>query len=179
MPSPTTHFGWTQPTVGGDTGAWGTILNTMHDLIDADIRVNAGKPSEQLLIPAVNGHGLQWNSVEASRPSLTAFIANTPGNLYVPIGERLRVGQRITGFTSKGAITPNAAATVELWYTDSSGDTQVSAGHSLPGSLGETTTSGLTHDVVADRAYFIKVDPSGPTGSIELVYVKLTVIKTP
>lgn len=33
----TTNFGWTKPTVGGDAGAWGTILNTLFDNADADL----------------------------------------------------------------------------------------------------------------------------------------------
>jgi hypothetical protein len=35
----TVNFGWTKPTVGGDTGAWGTILNTLFDDIDTDLEV--------------------------------------------------------------------------------------------------------------------------------------------
>lgn len=31
----TTNYGWTIPTVGGDSGAWGTILNTLFNAIDA------------------------------------------------------------------------------------------------------------------------------------------------
>lgn len=31
------NFGWTEPTVGGDVGTWGTVLNAMFDAIDADV----------------------------------------------------------------------------------------------------------------------------------------------
>ena len=34
----TTNYGWTKPTVAGDTGAWGTILNTALDDIDTDLK---------------------------------------------------------------------------------------------------------------------------------------------
>lgn len=30
----TTNYGWTKPTVGGDTGAWGGILNALFDAVD-------------------------------------------------------------------------------------------------------------------------------------------------
>ncbi|HEX7019008.1 MAG TPA: hypothetical protein VF159_03290 [Gemmatimonadaceae bacterium] len=34
----TTNFGWSKPTVGGDTGAWGAKLNDLCDDIDADLK---------------------------------------------------------------------------------------------------------------------------------------------
>lgn len=34
----TTNFGWDKPTVGGDSGAWGTKLNTLADDVDADLK---------------------------------------------------------------------------------------------------------------------------------------------
>ena len=33
----TVNFSWTKPTVGGDSGAWGTILNTLFDDQDTDV----------------------------------------------------------------------------------------------------------------------------------------------
>lgn len=38
MPDPTTNYGWDVPTIGGSSGAWGTILNTLFDDIDADLK---------------------------------------------------------------------------------------------------------------------------------------------
>lgn len=38
MPDPTTNFGWDVPTVGGSNNAWGTILNTAFDAVDADLK---------------------------------------------------------------------------------------------------------------------------------------------
>jgi hypothetical protein len=185
MPDPTTHFSWDVPTVTGDTGAWGTILNTLFDTADADLRANAGKPSEQLLIPASLGQGApDWKpSNSTGSPEMAVVHTGSQFPLIIPLGERLRVGQRITGFTSRGYVTGTAAAgTVSLHYMDNTGViTTVSAGHSLPTAEAETTTSGLTHDVAANRAYFIKVNTSGAvsvSGGF-LKYVKLTLEKSP
>lgn len=178
MPSPTTHFAWTQPVVGGDTGAWGTILNTLHDNVDADLRVHAGKLSEQLMVPAAYGGGDTWviGGGIAQHSSLNVFT------FYLPIGERLRVGQRITAFASLGWVN-NAAksATVALVYWDSAGvETIVSAGHSLPvGAVGLTTTAGLIHDVAVDRMYFLKVTPNSNANTALFYGGKLTLAKTP
>lgn len=37
MPT-TTNYGWTDPTVGGSSGTWGSTLNAMADDIDADVK---------------------------------------------------------------------------------------------------------------------------------------------
>lgn len=34
----TTNYGWTKPTVGGDNGAWGTILNSLFDAVDSALK---------------------------------------------------------------------------------------------------------------------------------------------
>ena len=49
----TTNFGWTKPTVGGDTGAWGGILNTLFD--DVDIDVDAIKTTADAALPKAGG----------------------------------------------------------------------------------------------------------------------------
>ena len=36
----TPNFGWTLPTVGGDADTWGTVLNTLLDAVDAQVKAN-------------------------------------------------------------------------------------------------------------------------------------------
>lgn len=178
MHNPTTYFAWDKPVVGGDTGAWGTILNTLHDAVDADMRVHAGRLGEQLMIPAAYGGGATW-VISGGYALHSELNVNT---FHLPISERLRVGQRITAFSSYGwTSSVDKTATVALVYVSTAGvETVVSAGHSLPvGAIGETTTAGLTHDVAADRAYFIKVTPNSNAGIALLFGAKLTLSKSP
>lgn len=34
----TANYGWTKPDVSGDTGAWGTLLNTIFDAVDTSLK---------------------------------------------------------------------------------------------------------------------------------------------
>lgn len=49
----TTNFSWTKPTVGGDSGAWGSILNTAIDDIDTDL--NTTKTTADAALPKAGG----------------------------------------------------------------------------------------------------------------------------
>lgn len=55
----TANFGWTKPTVGGDAGAWGTILNTLFDNVDTD--VNAIKTTADAALPKAGGVPMTGN----------------------------------------------------------------------------------------------------------------------
>jgi len=49
----TTVFGWTQPTVGGSTGTWGTTLNNTLEAIDGDL--NTTKTTADAALPTTGG----------------------------------------------------------------------------------------------------------------------------
>jgi hypothetical protein len=44
----TTNYGWTLPTNGGDSGAWGTILNTLLQAVDTALFTVSGVASAAL-----------------------------------------------------------------------------------------------------------------------------------
>lgn len=58
MPDPTTNFGWDLPDVAGDSGAWGTLLNTIFN--DIDDELNTAKTTANAALPkgggAMTGH---------------------------------------------------------------------------------------------------------------------------
>lgn len=172
----TTNYEWAKPTVGGDTGAWGTILNAAIDAIDLDLfaaeakaDVSLAERMEQPLILTQGGSGANWtNGLVAS-----ADLTDSVGDFVIPL-PHLRSGMQILSFSSMGNAHTGAAATVQLCYRDAAGsDTIVSAGHSLPSSQALTTTSGLTHDIDIDRGYFIRVVPSGVAGFVNVWYIRL------
>lgn len=184
MPT-TTNYGWAIPTEGGDTGVWDTILNAAFDDIDADLFDVDGRVAvlEDFvlasdlfvsgydgIIPFISGVG-QWdNGVEYG--SLNPF--NSP--YRIPL-RNLRPGMRITGFQSNGGVTGTRTATVALYRVHGGGATEVNAGHSIG-----NTTSGLTHDVLADNQYFLYVIPAGGStiaDTTAINWVKVTVIETP
>lgn len=180
----TTNFSWTIPTEGGDSGTWDTILNTFINLLDDDLQAVAGKLNEQLLIPASSGFAPAAQSPNWLRGSGGYVVhgAASADSYYIPINDRLRVGQRITAFTSNGGVVGTKTATVSLIHVDAlgPGETVISAGHSLPtGGIAATTTSGLTHDVLADKAYFIKIVVNADINQAQINSVQLTLTKTP
>lgn len=52
MGSPTTNYGWTKPTVGGDSNSWGTELNSALDGIDSTVHTVSGVATAAL--PTIN-----------------------------------------------------------------------------------------------------------------------------
>ena len=174
MPT-TAKFSWTTPTPGGSSGTWGATLNALADAIDAAMYPTAGKLSEAGLL------ALTMGSSQAGWQIDGAVAAATPGPspLFVPI-PFAKPGVRITAFTSRGVISGTMTATVKLVYYDATGtETVVSSGHSIPGVLGNTTTSGLTHDVATGRQYFIRVDCVGSTGGVNVNALSVAVQASP
>lgn len=128
---------------------------------------------------------IHFNTYVKSEPANNGVGAEGTWLIGLP---HLRTGQRITAFTSFGRQNTTGTTTtslISLCYLDTSGaETVVSAGHALPFSTttpSSTTTSGLTHDVGADRAYYIKaqaLDPAGQGVPISYLYwVQLTITR--
>lgn len=53
MPDPTTNFEWNLPDVAGDSGAWGTLLNTIFN--DIDDELNTAKTTANAALPKAGG----------------------------------------------------------------------------------------------------------------------------
>lgn len=199
----TTNYSWDKPTVLGDVGAWGTKLNTLFDAVDSQVKTNdtAGLAASAAALAAANvakAENLAFPICPAMmfrQQGITPPLmldSNTPhafvtkadttavlGAFYIPI-VGLAVGFRITGFTSFGHAAAALFATCKLVYYSKDGtQTVVSAGHSLPTVNGQTTTSGLAHDILADKAYAFRFDISGNVSSDLAVYWAQPVVTRP
>ena len=138
---------------------------------------------QQPLILAGTGSGLEWVPGELLGYNMSLDASLLPAHTFgcsfaIPL-PHLRTAQRVTAFTSYGsAACGDAAATVSLYYIDDTANPiQVGASHNLPASPGAVTTSGLTHDVLANKGYCIEVVPTGSAGTLQLFYVQLTVTR--
>lgn len=179
MPS-SPNFGWTTPTPGGSSGAWGDILNDAIDAIDEAVYPTAGKLSECGLLDLTSAES-QFRTAGVCQIDATGvFLGPGPSPVYVPI-PFAKPGVRITAFTSRTSGSGAMTGTVSLGYVDNTGAwTQVSAGHAtVSGAAADTTTSGLTHDVVTGRRYFIRIDCTGASGAINVVALTIAVQATP
>lgn len=169
MPA-TANYGWIYPTEGGDIGTWDTILNTLF--IDADVDVKAVEDiavkdlthkNAQFIVPGGDLSQYWFGSILGTYEN----AAGNPLNDTNLIRLDLRVGTKITGFSTRGVVSGARACVASLVYVTiaDASETQVSAGHSFLGALTTQTTSSLNHAVVAGRTYFVKLTPSGGTGT--------------
>lgn len=70
MPT-TANYSWATPVVGGSSGTWGTILNTMFDDIDADLQAVSDVASAAMpLVGGVFTGNVRFRSTEAVAVSL-------------------------------------------------------------------------------------------------------------
>lgn len=192
----TVNYGWAKPTVGGDTGAWGTILNAALDDIDTDldavsdaavaaqaeVDALATEVRSQPLIKPV-GISYNWQVAWDGNRHLARFHQGIspliPLDIPLP---HLRVGQRITGFSSRAYRENAAEATVSLIRESGGSVTVVSSGHTIDGTESTRSTTGLTHDVLADNAYCIRITPtvmSDPLDYVFVAWVQAAVTATP
>jgi hypothetical protein len=172
----TTNFGWTMPTPGGDTGIWDTILNTMFQDIDDDVaalQARSDAQHERMLIPAVSGNGLGWIG---SAVNGAMFHDSGAGSLIVPL-PHLRPGMRVTGLHVRGVDADTTSVAVLAYQDDAGANTDVGSGVGLPAALGNVSETSLTHDIAADRMYYVYITPN--PGEALAVWVALDIEDSP
>lgn len=186
----TTNYGWTKPTVGGDSGAWGGIVNTVLDSIDAAVKARETEAAAALAAANVAkaenlSFPLLFTGTLGQAPVSTLGSPTTSRNyqyvnfalgssdqvlIVVPISG-LTPGMRITGYKYRGL--KNCLLTVELLEIDTTGAaTTVSSDTSLGNGAEATITVGsLSKDVTADKHYMFRCSFVG-TGVSGTNYVR-------
>lgn len=118
MPT-TSNYGWTEPTVGGSTGAWGDILNSTIDAIDSDLKQvsdEAGGPAENDVTTVVDPTGTHTFDLSVSRN----YIVSMSGAFTVAFSNvptKARVLMRIYCGSSCGVTWPGSI----VWPSPSTG----------------------------------------------------------
>lgn len=147
----TANFGWTKPTVGGDTGAWGGILNTMADDIDTDL--DLVKTTADAALPSANG---------TQTGTSTVTHVESPDNDLGAVGPGVVSPNRDNGDVividiANDAVTLGigsalTAGVAEAWIliitAGASGTLAFNAAYKFPGGIATTQTQSGT-DVYA------------------------------
>lgn len=94
----TANYGWTKPAVGGDTGAWGGLLNT--DLDGIDTQVKATDTIAQAALPKAGG--VMSGRLDGKTATLAlSALGNISGN---PVNLNCATASYFTA-TVTGAVT--------------------------------------------------------------------------
>jgi hypothetical protein len=199
VPDPTTNYAWDIPNVGGDGGSWGTVANVVFNAIDTQVKnrqneaataqADATKGLSETLALANALHqiygNVAWEGVNytgwlySSAVGRITHQLTSATNMFMKL-DGLVPNDRITAFTTYGSAGADyTTKTVELGYFSDTGSwTQITLGHTLGTSNALQTTSGPGHDVVANRAYYLKVVLSAPSSpSATLGPYQLTVTR--
>lgn len=78
----TTNFGWTKPTVGGDSDTWGTVLNNAIDAVDAELFAISPASPGTINNMAIGGSTPLAGTFTAGTFTTSAVLSGTGG----PIG---------------------------------------------------------------------------------------------
>lgn len=166
----TANFGWIKATVSGDNGAWGTILNTMFDQIDNEVKVaetsaatalaaaNVAK-AETLAFANAPVQAIEGQETTGSVIRTGASLSCTANDVVYIQMRGLAPGLRLTQLRSRGiAPAGGAALTVTLAYIDNL-NVETIVGSTTSHGTGESTQVGavIAHDVAADRSYYFKI----------------------
>jgi len=135
----TTNYGWTKPDVGGSTGAWGSILNTLFDAVDSALFTVSGVASAAL----AKAGGVMTGRLDIFTSSVKRI---DKGSISGAQSFDLSLGQYFT-LTVGGALTPSVA--------------NVPAGTIAQGMIWRVTNGGAF--VISWPASFKWVSGSAPT----------------
>lgn len=97
MATTTTNYGWTLPTVGGDSGAWGTVLNTLIQAVDTALK--AVSDITNAALPKAGG--VMTGRVDSFTATMKLIVK---GVVSGPVSLDLATGQYFTA-TINGATT--------------------------------------------------------------------------
>ena len=191
----TANYGWTKPTVSGSSGAWGTLLNTMADDIDASLKtVDDAADAAQADATAFGDELLAHPMIHSAEfidktPNtgvtrnvgagigLTMSTAQSVATLIVPL--RLRIGEKVTGFTSKGQAPSGTTVSVVLSMV-SNGDIVIAqTSHTHSTSLAEVTTTNIGYAPTATVSVVmaVTIQRTSGTGIPSIMWIKPTVAR--
>jgi hypothetical protein len=130
---------------------------------------------ERMLLPAVSGAGSGWQASSINGSMIHAVIGSV-GSLIVPL-PHLRPGMRITGLHVRGLDATSTSVAVLAYQDNAGANTDIGSGVGIPSSLSNVSETGLTHDVAADRMYYVYVTPN--PGETSIVWVALDIEDSP
>lgn len=154
----TTNYGWTKPTVGADSDAWGGLINTNLDGIDTTVK--AVSVVANAAVPKAGGTmtGALTNSSGFVGPLTGAVTGNVTGNLTGAVtgnvtGNCSGSSGSCTGnaATATTATTASAVANGSVGVAgltngapnwDASGNTSLGGNLTIGGSRGRITDDG-------------------------------------
>lgn len=147
----TANYGWTKPTVGGDGGAWGGILNTLFDAIDTDLAALAATVSTvsttaSAALPKAGGEMTGEIDVITARATVSA-LGNITGTQALDLDVANAFTATVTGdVTISISNAPGGTHFVALFLKITNGGaftTTLPAGITWAGGTAPTlTTSG-------------------------------------
>lgn len=162
----TANYAWVKPTVGGDTNAWGTELNTLFDAVDANLKTVNNEADAAL--PKAGGALTGRLDAKTATEALNALggVSGNPVNIDCSVAQY--VTATISGNTTFAFTNVPAGAFGVILELTNGGAFSVAwpAAVKWPGGAAPALTAAgldilafLTHDSgVTWRAYLVARD---------------------